>query len=468
MRLIDVITSPWAIIPEKLIEVREIYLAHTRGEKVDWQALESRLGKPLDNHPKRYDVIDDIAVIPIEGVIAKKMNLFHDISGGTSTELIGKDFVEAIQDESIKGIVLNIDSPGGAVDGTPELAHMIYHARGIKPVIAYASGSMASAAYWIGAAADEIYLSSEVTQVGSIGVVATHVDVSGAELKKGIRTTEITAGKYKRIASQYNPLTDEGKAVIQEHLDHIYGVFIDDIVTFRDKDTETVLNDMADGRVFIGKQAIKAGLVDGIKTFDEIITMLNFGGFKMSEKNNIMAGDLTAEQLAQKYPNAYAEIKSKGYIEGIDEGMKEGAKDAAKCYQEGMKKGAEDERKRIQDVEAQTLAGHEALIKQLKFDGRTTGPEAAIQVLNAEREKKQAKYKQIESEAIQPVQASSTDSQQFEISEVNSNLPIEERAKAEWEKSQNIRTEFLSYESYLAYKKAAESGRARILSRKGG
>lgn len=278
MRLLDVINSPWAILPAQLKEIQNIYLTHLRGDKIDIKGIEARIGKPLKNEIKSFEVFGNVAVLSLDGVIAQKMNLFTEISGGISTELIAKDLQEVIKEESIKAVILNIDSPGGTSSGTPELAKQVYEARKQKRIIAFTSNIMASAAYWIGAAADAVVISSDVVQVGSIGVVATHTDVSKSEEMQGIKTTEIVAGKYKRIASQYAPLTQEGRQTIQDHLDYIYSVFVEDIAKFRGVSVANVLNDMADGRVFIGKQAIEAGLVDGVSTLEKLIEDLNAAG----------------------------------------------------------------------------------------------------------------------------------------------------------------------------------------------
>src|SRR3990170_6375022 len=126
MRLIDIITSPGAIQPEKLVEIRSIYETHLRGEKIDIKAVEARIGKPLVNQPQGYEVIDGVAVIPVDGVIAKRMNLFTHVSGGVSTDLLARDLKAAINDPSVKAIVLAIDSPGGTVDGTVDIARLVY------------------------------------------------------------------------------------------------------------------------------------------------------------------------------------------------------------------------------------------------------------------------------------------------------------------------------------------------------
>jgi signal peptide peptidase SppA len=274
MKVLDVLDSPWLIVPDKLAQIRGIYETHLRGEKIDVDAVLAKMAKPTDGDSIGSTVQDGTAIIPVYGVIGKKMNMFTRISGGTSTQLIGKDFAEALADPEVHSILLAIDSPGGTVDGTQALADQIFEARGKKPIVAIADGMMASAAYWIGSAADRVYTSGDTTAVGSIGVVAQHTDYSQAEHAAGIKVTEITAGKYKRIASDHEPLSVEGRASIQEKVDHLYSVFVDSVARNRGVDPETVAAKMADGKVFLGKQAVKAGLVDGVSTQPAVVARL--------------------------------------------------------------------------------------------------------------------------------------------------------------------------------------------------
>ena len=273
MKLLDVMTAPWAIQPNKLQEIRSIYETHLRGEKIDRRGWE-----PLNNEPPSMDIVNGVAVIPVDGVIAKRMNMLTKISGGVSTELVTRDVKAALADPSVKAIVMAIDSPGGSVDGTQELAQAIFSGRGTKPIIAYADGLMASAAYWIGSACDKVVMSGETAAIGSIGVVATHVDVSQAEKQRGVKTTEVVAGKYKRIASQYAPLSEAGLQTMQDQVDHIYSVFVNDVAKHRGVTPDVVLKGMGDGRIFCGSQAIEAGLVDGFATLEGLISGLASGG----------------------------------------------------------------------------------------------------------------------------------------------------------------------------------------------
>ena len=371
MRLLDVISAPWAIQPEKLLEIQAIYATHMRGEKIDIEAVEKRLGRPLVSEPKGYEIRDGVAIIPVFGVLAKRANLLTQVSGMTSTEIIGRDIRQALEDPSVEAIVLSVDSPGGTVDGTQSLAGIIAAAAAKKPVISWADGCMCSAAYWIGAQArGGVFISSDTVQVGSIGVVSTHTDISGAQAKNGIKTTEITAGKYKRVASQYAPLSDDGRASIQSQVDYLYSVFVAEVAKARGVSEDTVIQDMADGRVFIGKQAIAAGLVDGVSTLDEVIALAK----------QRAAGAAAAPVVpATSLPPHRAEGESMDR-----ESILAQAPELAEAFRT---EGAAAERQRIFDVEAQSLPGHDALIASLKADGKTSGPEAAAQVLAAERKK---------------------------------------------------------------------------------
>jgi signal peptide peptidase SppA len=280
-KIIDILAAPWAIEPMKLREMTEIYGNRLRDESEEERAariaaVEAKLGRELDNTPKNYSIEGDgVAVIPVHGVIAKRMNWFMEISGGVSTQLLGRDIRMAVNDPNVHSLILSVDSPGGTVDGTEELANLVHEARNEKAIITHGDGSMFSAAYWIGSSADRIFLSGNTAGAGSIGVVAQHIDYSEYEQKRGIKVTEITAGKYKRVASQHAPLTAEGRATIQAQLDHIYKVFVDTVARNRRTSSDDVLDRMADGRIFLGKQAKESGLVDGFATLEDLVGMLD-------------------------------------------------------------------------------------------------------------------------------------------------------------------------------------------------
>lgn len=299
MNLLNIVGGQWAMDPAKLIEIQNVYAAHLRGEKMDLSAVENRLGRALQNQPTTYSIQDGVAIIPIEGVIAKRMNMMTQISGGTSSQIAAQVIQDAVNDPNVHSIILAIDSPGGTVDGTINLADVVTAAGAKKPIVSLASGTMASAAYWIGSAAQAVYIADGTTAVGSIGVVASHTDISGAQAAKGIKTTEISAGKYKRIASEYGPLTDDGRKTIQDQLDYTYSIFVDAVAKNRGVSSSTVLARMADGKVFIGDQAIKAGLVDGVTTLDALVKKLNSNRATGTSPRKVLMVPMTRAEIDQ-------------------------------------------------------------------------------------------------------------------------------------------------------------------------
>ena len=409
MRLIDILTSPWAIIPEKLLEIQAIYRTHLRGEKIDLGAIEARLGRPLSNDPKPYEVHKGVAVIEMEGIVAKRMSLFTKISGGISTYHVQEQFSAAMADPKVRGVLLNIDSPGGGIDGTAELAAMIHSAREAKPVVAFSDGLMCSAAYWIGSAADAVYISGDTAQVGSIGVVASHMDISEAEKMMGIKTTEIVAGKYKRIASRHAPLSKEGKATIQEMVDYVYSAFVGDVAKHRGVSEEQVLEQMSDGRVFFGRQAVSAGLVDGVSTMEELIGKLSAG--EIAAGSPPAAGAVAAdhddtEEVPMKVKVGEEVIEVQDTLEIDAKWISEICPDIARHFR---LEGATAERERIKGIEEAALPGYEQIVAEAKADGKSTESDVALRIVKAENRVRASKIAEIRGDGPLPVPASPVD-----------------------------------------------------------
>lgn len=275
MTILDLIDGPWATTESHLRLIDAIYTARISGQSFDRSEFEARTGKPMAGPVSGYEVQDNVAIIPIHGTIAQRMNLMTDVSGGTSSEMLVKDLKEATASNEIKGIILSMDSPGGAVAGTQKAAKAVEEARKVKPVYALTDGMMASAAYWIGSAAEKVYVGSEVDQLGSIGVIAKVRNTTKAQEMAGIKTQEIIAGKYKNAGSENADMTDEMLQVLQDQVDAIYRVFVGDVARYRGTGVKQVLSSMADGRVFVGDQAISAGLADGYSTVEQLIGSIN-------------------------------------------------------------------------------------------------------------------------------------------------------------------------------------------------
>lgn len=284
-------SMPWAIMPEALNTIHEVLYSRYVMGGVDIKDAEQQLGRELNNAPTAPIISGSVAVLSINGVIAKRMNMFTQISGGVSTEMLKQTIQLMVEDPAIDAIVLDIESPGGTVDGTKELADYIYSVRDVKPIVAYANGLMASAALWIGTAANNV-IGFHTTSIGSIGVITEHVDYSVQDAQNGIKRTYIYSGKYKAMGNNAEPLTPEAKDYIQGQLNDIYTMFVNDVARNRDLN----LNDMskwADGRIFLAQEAMSLGLIDGIGTLDDAIAL----AVKMADYN---AKRLTRQAMSSK------------------------------------------------------------------------------------------------------------------------------------------------------------------------
>jgi signal peptide peptidase SppA len=195
-------------------------------------------------------------------------------SGGISTERFGQWFDAAMADPQIGAIVLDVDSPGGNVFGVTELSQKIYDARGTKPIVAVANSLMASAAFWIASAADEI-VASPSAEVGSVGVIAVHVDQAAALEKGGFNATIIKSSKFKGEGNPYETLSEEAHSHIQSQVDKIDTLFTADLARNRGIKAAEVRGGFGQGRTMFADEALAAGMIDRIATMDQVLARLS-------------------------------------------------------------------------------------------------------------------------------------------------------------------------------------------------
>jgi signal peptide peptidase SppA len=210
-----------------------------------------------------------IAVIPVHGTLVKRTAGLDAASGLTSYTEIAAMLDSALADPQIAGILLDIDSPGGEASGSFELARRVREASAVKPVWAVANDSAYSAAYAIGSAANRLIV-SETGGVGSIGVIALHIDQSVKDANEGYRYTAVTAGTHKNDFSPHQPLTDEAKAELQAEVDRLYGLFVEHVGSMRTLATDDVRS--TEAGLYFGANAIAAGLADAVGTFESALT----------------------------------------------------------------------------------------------------------------------------------------------------------------------------------------------------
>ena len=268
------LSRPLALAPQVMEQVASIASAE---QPVTVSAEDATPGRVAARRPmtERASGGNALAVVPLKGVITPTPSLFAMLFGGGSGALnvFREQLAAALADPDVASIVLDVDSPGGLVDQVPETAAAIRAGRDIKPIAAVANTTAASAAYWLASQANELFVTPS-GQVGSIGVYRAHVDRSGFEEQRGVRTTLISAGKFKTDGNPYEPLSDSAREHAQASVDYTYGQFLDDVAAGRDDTLAAVAAGYGEGRMLDPEPAVAAGLADGIQTLSATIAGL--------------------------------------------------------------------------------------------------------------------------------------------------------------------------------------------------
>lgn len=268
--------TPWAILPGKLLAILDVVHRHAAGEllpQAEIDAIKAAARKPA------AQMAGAIAVLPVFGTIFPRANLMTEHSGGASAEGLAAQFRALVADPNVGAIVLDVDSPGGAVSGIDELGTEIFKARGTKPIVAQVNHLAASAAYWVATAADEMVVTPS-GEVGSIGVFAAHQDVSAALEREGVKVTLISAGKFKTEGNPYQPLGEEARAAIESRVADYYGAFTKAVARNRGVSVADVQGGFGEGRVVGAKEAVRLGMADRVGTLEETLERLMRGSGK--------------------------------------------------------------------------------------------------------------------------------------------------------------------------------------------
>lgn len=236
------------------------------GERVQWPTAKEALAVPAPR--ANVGVAPGIALIPVYGTLVRRSLGLDAASGLTSYGQVAAMLDAALVDASITGILLDIDSPGGEAGGVFELAQRVRAANAVKPVWAVASDSAFSAAYAIASAASRIYV-SQTGGVGSIGVIAMHVDQTARDAQDGYRFTAVTAGARKNDFSPHEPLDPDAYALLQAEVDRLYGLFVDHVATMRGLDAAAVR--ATEAGLYFGPNAISVGLADRLGTTESAL-----------------------------------------------------------------------------------------------------------------------------------------------------------------------------------------------------
>ena len=255
------ITEPWLITPVMHKKLCDIVTAHVNNSQTQ-HALAATM--PQNPSPRQFAMAgDNVAVIPVDGVIGRKFSSSLYSSGVTSVDVLARLIDLAANDDEVNSILMVYDSPGGTVQGIAECANAINRARAIKPVLAYADGQCCSAAYWLASQSNAVYAWEEAS-VGGIGVYSAFLDRSREMEMAGIKPVIFKSGEHKAMGFPGTSLTEKERDMIQARVDEIG-------VTFRATVTKGRARNIADeimqGQSFTAGESVKNGLVDSITDF---------------------------------------------------------------------------------------------------------------------------------------------------------------------------------------------------------
>lgn len=273
--------EPWLITPVMHKQLCDIVQAHIT-KPSEQHAVAAQM--PVNPAPRAFEMAgDNVAVIPVDGVIGRKFSSALYSSGVTSVDVLTRLIDMAANDDEVNAILMVFDSPGGTVKGVAEAGEAVKRATSIKPVMAYADGQMCSAAYWIASQANGIYSWTE-SSIGSIGVYSAFLDQSRAYEMAGVKTEIFRSGKHKGMGMAGTSLTDEQRSMIQKSVDEI-GVNFRAVV--RSGRFNKVPLDAMQGQSFTANEAQKLGLIDSIATMDQALADVGRLGRKEKEKKGM-------------------------------------------------------------------------------------------------------------------------------------------------------------------------------------
>lgn len=247
----------WLIDSDRLAAIVEI--ASNGPLVADWPKPE----------PQATESPKGLAIIPVVGTIAPKMNMMTALSGGTTAMGLENAVLETERDDDIAVRILDLDSPGGFVEGVEEAAAVIRESAQVKPIIGVMNHQASSAAYWMGSATSQLFASPSA-RGGSIGVASVHTwqDESDAEVKHEI----LKVGERKVEAHPYGPLTDQARESIMGRMQEVYERFVGDVAQNRSTTTQNVIDNFGKGASLSAQQMADVGMIDGIKSMRQVVS----------------------------------------------------------------------------------------------------------------------------------------------------------------------------------------------------
>jgi ClpP class serine protease len=310
MRATDYILSrPWAMVPEMI----ETLVAIADRVNESPELVAAKLGRPLEN-TQSVEMRDAVAVIPVRGPISRYASWFTEVSDATSVDVLARDFRAAIDDPGCRGVVLEIDSPGGQAAGIGEFADQIRAGSKIKPVVCYVSNFGASAAYWLASAGGSVIIAPTAI-VGSIGVVQP-VALNRKD-EGGRRSIEFVSSQSPN--KRPDPETDAGRSEIQRTVDALAQVFVEAVASYRDVDAAAVIDRFGKGGLMVGRDAVECGMADRLGSLEACIHDLNSPKKPRASRAVLYSGPPNKDQAMKlSMPRLFTAWLERGTPETLD------------------------------------------------------------------------------------------------------------------------------------------------------
>lgn len=254
--------EPVLITPAKHSAIWQVVSAHMAGQPI---VSQMQSGEGDDESSEDYRQVEDIAIIPVHGVIGRHLEKMASASPGCDLELLDGMIDTAEYDSSVSRVVYDFRTPGGAANGVPETAAKIL--RSSKETIGFFDQECDSGGAWLASQCKRLYGTASGS-FGSIGVWCAYLDISRQMLNDGENMQAISAGKYKLMGAYWKALTDEEKGILQAKIDKIYSNFKTAMNSVRQCSEEN----MGNGLIFDGEEAAARGLTDGVvESLDELL-----------------------------------------------------------------------------------------------------------------------------------------------------------------------------------------------------
>lgn len=251
--------TPWHILPEAHRRLQSLFEAHQTHPISSFLTTEND-GDQDDMEENSYSVTDGVAIVPVSGVIGKRLNMLEMMCGGADVDVLVNAVMKADMDPSVHSILLDVNSPGGMVTGTPEAAAALGQTS--KPLYAFTDSQMCSAAYWLASAATDGIFVTGSSDVGSIGTYLAMIDSSRAYEMEGLKLELFKAGNLKAIGLEGKAFTDAERAFLQEGVDRANSRFLSAVVANRAEAGAKIDDETMQGQWFDGEQAVENGLAD--------------------------------------------------------------------------------------------------------------------------------------------------------------------------------------------------------------